>query len=265
MERDAFPVLGDLSIARLMPAHMLTVLQTIEARGAMSWAHHGRSFLSAVFRYAVQTLKVPIDPMPSLRGALGKANGQHHNRLSKADIGPFMRGIRTEGRAERVTEIAVELLLLTMLRTVELRGGWWHEIDWAAELWRIPAERMKKKRDHLVPLVPQAMALLRELRNITGNAPRLFPNVRDVHRPMAPETIRHAFDRAGYGGRFRPHGCRGTAATLLREKGFAREYVELQLAHQRGNSPYDHAAFIDQRREMLQWWADLIDGEVARV
>lgn len=265
MERDAFPAIGDLPIATLMPAHMLAVLERIEARGAISWAHHGRSFLSGVFRYGVQTLKVPIDPMPSLRGALGKADSQHHDRLSRLEIGPFVRAIRDQGRSERVTQIACELLLLTMLRTVEVRGGWWHEIDWPAELWRIPAERMKKKRDHIVPLVPQAMTLLRELRNITGNAPRLFPNVRDVHRPMAPETIRHAFERAGYGGRFTPHGCRGTAATLLREKGFPREHVELQLAHQRGNSPYDHAALVEERRAMLQWWADLIDTERARM
>ncbi|MPZ34867.1 MAG: tyrosine-type recombinase/integrase [Rhodospirillales bacterium] len=264
MERDAFPDLGDLPIATLMPVHMLTVLQKVEGRGSVTAAHHGRSFLSAVFRYAVQTFKMPIDPMPSLRGSLGKMNSQNHGRLARHEIGPFLHAVRSGGRAERVTEIAVELLLLTMLRTIELRGGWWHEIDWPAELWRIPAERMKKKRPHIVPLSAQAVSLLKELRNITGNAPRLFPNVRDVHRPMAPETIRHAFKRAGYGGRFTPHGCRGTAATLLRENGSAREHVEIQLAHQRGNSPYDHAAFIQERRKMLAWWADLIDAEVAR-
>ena len=98
----------------------------------------------SVFRYAVQTLKVPIDPMPSLRGSLGKMNSQNHNRLARHEIGPFLRAVRQSGSAERVTEIAVELLLLTMLRTIELRGGWWHEIDWQAELWRIGAERVKK-------------------------------------------------------------------------------------------------------------------------
>lgn len=102
MERDAFPDLGDLPIATLMPAHMLTVLRKIEGRGAMAWAHHGRSFLSAVFRYGVQTLKVSIDPMPSLRGALGKANGQHHNRLARHEIGPFLRAVHQSGDAERV-------------------------------------------------------------------------------------------------------------------------------------------------------------------
>ena len=151
-----------------------------------------------------------------------------------------------------------------MLRTIELRGGWWHEIDWQAELWRIGAERMKKKRPHFVPLSPQAMTLLRELRNITGNAPRLFPNVRDVDRPLAPERSVMSSSAQGIGG-FTPHGCSGTAATLMRENGFDREHVELQLAHQRGKSPYDHAAFIEPRREMLTWWADLIGAEFTRL
>ena len=169
-----------------------------------------------------------------------------------------------KGSAERVTEIAVELLLLTMLRTIELRGGWWHEIDWQAELWRIGAERMKKKRPHIVPLSPQAMALLRELRT----SPATPPGCSRTCATGAPDGARNhpsCLRARRLWRRFTPHGCRGTAATLMRESGFDREHVELQLAHQRGKPPYDHAAFIEPRREMLTWWADLIDAEFSRL
>jgi len=267
MERDAYPAIGDQPIAKLLSAHMLAVLQSVVNRGAVAVAHHGRSYLSGVFRFAVAKLKVQIDPMPSLRGALPKMDRENHAMLAQREIGPFLRAIREKGRANRATEIAIELLMLTMLRTVELRGGLWAEIDWAAELWRIPPARMKKQRSHFVPLAPQAVKLLRELQEITGLGPRLFPNMRDPRKPMSATTIPQIFERAGYSGVFSPHGLRSTAATLLREKGYGSDLVELQLAHQdqnRTRASYDHAAFIEPRREMLTWWADLIDTEVRR-
>ena len=268
MERDAFPAIGDQPIAKLLPVHLLAVLQKVEARGAVTVARHGRSYLSSVFRYAVATLKVPLDPMPSLRGALAKRTTVNHPTLARIDIGPFLRAIREKAKPGRSLEIAVELLLMTMLRTVELRGGQWTEIDWGAELWRIPPERMKKSRWHFVPLPRQALALLRELQEISGTGSRMFPNVRDPRRPMAAETLRRVFERAGYSGIVSPHGFRGTSATLMREEGFASELVELQLAHQdrnRSRAAYDHATLLEPRRQMLQWWADLVDAECARV
>src|SRR4029077_15726432 len=125
----------------------------------------------------------------------------------------------------------VRLLLLTMLRTVELRDGWWIEIDFDHADWRIPPERMKMKRPHIVPLSRQAVELLIELRTLTGNGPRLFPNVRRPGEAMGPTTIGRVFERAGYAGKFSPHSFRGTASTLLREAGFDWRVVVVPVAH----------------------------------
>jgi integrase len=262
MKQDAYPDLGDLPIASLGPGHVLAVLHKVEARGAHSVARLGRGYLGQVFRYAVATHKATTDPTRALAGALAKAETKHHPPLARDDIGPFLRAVETKASANRLTEIAVRLLLLTMTRTVELRGAWWTEVDLARAEWRIPPERMKMRRPHIVPLSRQAVELLKELRQITGNSPRLFPSERDPEKCMGSSTIGAVFVRAGYGGQFSPHGFRSTASTMLREAGFDSALIELQLAHLDRNktrASYDHAELLEPRRRMLQAWADSVD------
>jgi integrase len=261
MANDAYPEIGALPIATVGPAHILALLQKVEARRAYSVAQVGRGYLGQVFRYAVATQKAAIDPVPSLRGALVKVETKHHRPLGRGDIGPFLQAV-AKAEPNRQTEIAVRLLLLTMLRTVELRDGWWIEIDFDHADWRIPPERMKMKRPHIVPLSRQAVELLVELRTLTGDSPRLFPNVRRPGEAMSPTTIGRVFERAGYAGKFSPHSFRGTASTLLREAGFDSARIELQLAHMDRNktrASYDHAELLGPRRAMMQAWADMID------
>jgi integrase len=156
----------------------------------------------------------------------------------------------------------VWLLLLTMTRTIELRAAQWAEIDLVRAEWRIPPERMKMRRPHIVPLSRQAIGLLKELRRMTGNHRHLFPSERDSEKCMGSSTIGGVFVRAGYTGKFTPHGCRSTASTMLREAGFDSALIELQLAHldrNKSRASYDHAELLEPRRKMLQAWADMID------
>jgi integrase len=260
MENDAYPEIGALPIATLGPAHILAVLQRVEMRGAYSVAHLGRGYLGQVFRYAVAGHKATQDPTRALAGALAKTETKHHPPLARDDIGPFLRAVENKANANRQTEIAVRLLLLTMTRTIELRGARWPEFS--RDLWRLPPERVKMRTPHLVPLSSQAVALLGELHPLTGHGAFLFPNVRAADQPMGASTIGAVFNRAGYAGQFSPHGFRSTASTLLREAGFADRLIELQLAHtdrDKSRASYDHAEQLGPRRAMLQAWADMID------
>jgi integrase len=262
MTRDVVPHIGNLPISTITAAQVLAVLRMVEDRGTIQAANLGRGFIGAVFRYAVATQKATIDPVPSLRGALATAERKHHQPLDRADIKPFLVAV-SAARANRATEIAIWLLLLTMTRTVELRAAPWAEFDLQRAEWRIPPARMKMRRPHVVPLSNQAVSLLRELRSYSGQRPLLFPNERDPWKPMGASTLVRVFERAGYGGRFSPHSFRGTAATLLREAGFDSRLIELQLAHvdrNKSRASYDHAELLEPRRKMLQAWADMIDA-----
>jgi integrase len=262
IEKDANPDIGALPIASLGPAHILAVLKKVEAREAYSVAQLGRGYLGQIFRYAIASHKAVLDPARALTGALVKVETKHHPPIPRAELGPFLRAAATAS-ANRQTEIALRLLLLTMTRTVELRTAWWSEMDLAGAEWRLAAEKMKMKRPHIVPLSRQAVVLLTELRRITGNSRYLFPNARDHDKPMGSSTIGRVFQRAGYTGKFTPHGCRSTASTLLREAGFDDRLVELQLAHvdkNKSRASYDHAEMLKPRRAMMQAWADMVDA-----
>jgi integrase len=259
MRQDIFPELGDLPIATLGPGHVLAALRQIEARGVRTVAAAARSFAGQVFRYAVASHKADQDPTRALAGAIARHETRHHPPLSREQIGPFLKAVQATGSSLQ-TKIAIRLLLLTVTRTIELRGARWDEFS--RDLWRIGAHRMKMKRPHIVPLSRQAAKLLDELRPITGSGPLLFPNVRDPKRPMGTSTLWTVFNVAGYGGQFSPHGFRSTASTLLRERGFDDRAIELSLAHvdrNKSRASYDHAELLEPRRKMLQAWADMID------
>jgi integrase len=259
MRDDIFPELGDLPIAAVTPAHVLAALRKIEARGVKTVAAAARSLTGQVFRYAVASHKATQDPTRALAGALAKHEIRNYPPLAREEIGPFVRAIEATG-SNLQTKIAARLLLLTLVRTIELRGARWDEVS--GDLWRIDPERMKMRRPHIVPLSRQATELLKQLRPITGSGALLFPNVRNPGRPMGGSTLWMMFFNAGYGGVFSPHGFRSTASTLLREDGFDDRAIELSLAHvdrNKSRASYDHSTLIEPRRFMLQQWADLID------
>jgi integrase len=262
MASDVFPQIGALPIKQVTAAHVLSIMKKAEARGAESVAISIRQWCSAVFRYAVANLQTGADPAAALKGAVARPTVQHNAPLSANEIPAFMTALGKYG-GYRTTSIAVELLLLTFVRTVELRKASWSEFDLEAALWRIPAERMKMKAEHLVPLSAQAVVLLKELKKWTGNQMYLFPNYRTPKECMTATTINRALERMGYRGKFSAHGFRSTASTLLHEQGYRPEVIERQLAHAERNkvkAAYNHAEYLKERKTMMQQWASYIDS-----
>ena len=258
---DVSPYIGSLPIRAVTPAHLLDILRRVEARGSTSVAVLGRSWLSRVFRFAIASLKADSDPAAALVGALQRHETKHHAPLGRNDVAPFFEALR-KANVSRPVEIAVELLALTFVRTVELRRAAWEEFDLERAEWRIPAARMKMRRPHIVPLSTQAVALLLELRSITGRSRWLFPNARRPADVMGVTTINSVIERMGFRSRFTAHGFRATASTMLHESGVASDIIERQLAHAERNksrASYDHSGRLPERRAMMQAWADMLD------
>ena len=163
------------------------------------------------------------------------------------------------------TKLGFKLLILTMVRTIELRGMKWAEIDFEKKLWTIPAERMKKRRIHTVPLSKQSLEILKELKKLNGDYEHVFPNRNKPKTYISENTLLYALYRLGYHSRATVHGFRHTASTTLNERGFNFDHIETQLAHADKNSvrgTYNHAQYLEPRRQMLQWWADFVEGKV---
>ena len=225
-----------------------------------------RQWASAVFGYAIYTLRAESDPTYVLRRSISRPKVKHAQALSEDEIVVLRRRLANYG-GHRTTVIAIELLLLTFLRTCELRGAQWKEFDFRRALWRVPACRMKARVDHFVPLSRQSLTLLEELRTISGGRSYLFPNWRQPGRCMSATTINRALERMSFTGKagigFAAHGFRATASTLLNESGNYREdVIERQLAHSekdKTRGSYNHAKYMSERRQMMQYWADRLD------
>lgn len=266
MENDVYPSVGALPIQQVTPAHLLRILKSVEGRGAEVVAENIRRWSSEVFRYAISSLRAEVDPAAALKGFVQRPKIKHNVSLTPEQITDLLRRLDKAG-GNRTTKIAIELLLLTFVRTSELRKARWPEFDLDAGMWRVPAERMKRGVEHLVPLSPQSTALLRELSKITGASPWLFPNYRRPDDCMTATTINRALERMGMNGAgtigFAAHGFRGTASTLLHEWGYKHEAIERQLAHAEGDivsASYNKAVYLKERQEIMRDWADKIDA-----
>jgi integrase len=260
MESDVFPRIGSLPIKQVTPAHLLAILKDAEDRGAETVAIYIRQWCSGVFRHAVANLQADIDPSGALKGAITRPKVKHSAALSAKEPPVLLTALK-ESKSNRTTTIAIELLLLMFVRTVEIRKAEWKEFDFEAKLWRIPAERMKMKTEHLVPLSAQVLVRLIELRELTGDGRWLFPNHRTPNTCMSATTISRALERMGYKGKLSAHGFRSTASTLLHEQDFQSKVIESQLAHAERNksmAPYNHADYLPQRTAMMQHWANYI-------
>jgi len=266
LERDVFPWLGARLVGEVKAPELLTVLRRIETRGALELAHRAHQNCGRVFRYAIATGRAERDPAADLRGALPPAKENHHAAITDPkDIGALLRAI--DGyRGSFVTQCALRLAPLTFVRPGELRKAEWSEIDLAAAEWRIPAERMKMRAIHIVPLSVQAVGILRELYPLTGTGPGpyLFPGLRPPTRPMSENTVNAALRRLGYAkDEMTGHGFRSMASTLLNEQGWHRDAIERQLAHGERDAvraAYNYAEHLPERRRMMQAWADYLDG-----
>ncbi len=270
LKADVYPYVGNLPIRSVTAAHLLEIVRRVEGRGAETVALMVRQWASAIFRYAVATLRADVDPAAALRGAIHRPKVEHHKPMSRAQIADFVNAL--DGYAGyRTTVIALRLMLLTFVRTVELRAAHWSEIDLDRAEWRIPAERMKMREPHLVPLSRQTVELLKELHTYSGGRGILFPNYRTPKTCMTGTTLNRALERMGFNGKdsigFSAHGFRATASTILNEIGFRPDVIERQLAHAERNkvrASYNQAEYLEERRAMMQQWADLIDEMAKR-
>lgn len=265
MASDVFPEIGHLPIRTINPPMILSILEGAVDRNAPVVAINLRQWCGAVFRYAIARHRADSDPTRDLSGVVIRPTVQHRRALNAKEIAELHTGLENYGGMPEV-KLAVRLLLHTFVRTAELRNARWAEIDLGEKLWRIPAEKMKSKKPHIVPLSSQVVGMLQELHGFTGGREYLFPNTRRPEEVMSGTTINHVLERIGLKG-FSGHGFRSTAATLLREMGFDDDIVELQLAHSDANktrASYNHAKKIRQRAAMMQSWSDAVDGFVAK-
>lgn len=260
-ELDIFPKVGSLPLTEIKPMQWLQVFRRIESRGALEKLRKVRQRCQEVYRFAIATGRAEYNPIADIGGALQTPTCRHYPFLPIEEIPELIRSIQS-CPGHDVVKIATRLLILTGVRTAELRGAPWSEFDLNNALWLVPAARMKMRRSHLVPLSSQAVAALRELESITGGYTLAFPGRNDPAKPMSEAAINQLLKRSGYDGRATGHGFRHTMSTTLHERGYSSEWVETQLAHVDKNSirgTYNHAQYLEGRREMLQWYADHLD------
>ncbi|WP_194720925.1 tyrosine-type recombinase/integrase [Noviherbaspirillum malthae] len=265
LEQNVFPSIGRRPIDEISAKEMLDLLTKIEARGALEIASRVKQRCSAVFDYAITKLLTRYNPTHPLRGSFAAPKNKNYARLSIAEMPEFMRKL-AEYDGRKVTALAIRFMAYTFVRTGELRGAEWNEIDFEGALWRIPAERMKMKEQHLVPLSSQAIAILRELKTFTGDGRLVFPGDRNANKPMSENTVLYAIYRMGYRTRMTGHGFRGIASTALNEMGYRPDVIERQLAHSERDgvrAAYNHAQYLPERITMMQHWADYLDAIAA--
>jgi integrase len=237
------------------------MLREIEGRGTLDTARRVMQMCGQIFLYAIATGRAERNPVPDLRGALMTPVVNHQAYLTARELPGYLTKLEVYD-GSLLTKLALRLLLLTFVRTNELRAAEWTEIDWDKHEWRIPAERMKMKELHIVPLSRQAVEVLRELQKLTGGHRYLFPNQHNPAKFMSENTMLYGLYRMGYHSRATGHGFRSTASTILNEHEFRADVIERQLAHGERNrvrAAYNHAQYLTERRKMMQWWADYLD------
>lgn len=265
LERDVFPWIGARPIVEIAAPELLAVLRRIESRGALETTHRAHQNCGQVFRYAVATGRAERDPSGDLRGALPPAKVKHLAAITEpAEIGALLRAMSAY-QGSLITRCALRLAPLVFVRPGELRNAEWPEIDLDRAEWCIPAERMKMREPHIVPLSSQAVAILRELHPLTGTGRFVFPSPRAATRPMSNNAVLSALRRMGYGtDEMTGHGFRAMARTVLDEVlGFRVDIIEHQLAHavkDPNGRAYNRTKHLDERRRMMQAWADYLDS-----
>lgn len=261
IKADVFPILASRQINEIKAPELLAVLRLIETRGAIDIAHRVLQTCGQIFRYAIATGRAERDISTDLRGALKTRKKENYSRLDTKELPDFFTKLE-EYDGELQTKLALKFLLLTFVRTGELRGARWEEIDFEKKEWRIPANRMKMRELHIVPLSTQSLEVLKELRIINSHREHLFPNRNKPMTFISENTLLYAIYRMGYHLRATVHGFRATASTILNEHGFKPDLIERQLAHSERNkvrASYNHAQYLPERREMMQWWGNYLD------
>jgi integrase len=218
--------------------------------------------IGSIFRLGVMTLRADSDPTQFVRGVIKSRKTVHHKVLQQSELSDFLKAV-DEYSGFFANQLALKLAILTLARSNEVLQATWDEIDLENAIWKKPADKVKKREEHSVPLPRQAIDILKRLQPLTGHREYLFPNRSDPRKPASKGVLWKAFVSMGYKDKFTPHGLRGTGSTILNEMGFRSDVIEKQLDHQersRTRASYNHAEYFEERRDMMQAWADYLDG-----
>lgn len=262
LESNIFPKIGNLPINKIQPMQVLEIVRAIEKREAFDLSHRVLGVCGQVFRYAVASGRCLGDPTRDLKGVLTPHVKKNQNAVKPEEFPALMNAINKYSEiGDLQTQLALQLLALTFVRTSELIKANWNEFDFEKNLWKIPASRMKMKREHLVPLSNQSINILIKLKSFSKNSDYVFSG-RNQNNPISTNTLLFALYKLGYKGKMTGHGFRAVASTILNENGFRADLIERQLAHLDGNSvraAYNRAEYIVERTSMMTWWADFIE------
>jgi integrase len=259
LQRHVFPKIGDLPISDITIPDVVEVVEGIGKAGTIEMAKRMKQIMAQVFRYAAQRGLCTHNPAGDLRDLLPTRAEKHYACIHPSELPALLA--KMDDRKKDYTKYAMKLLMLTFVRTGELIGAKWEEIDWDKKEWHIPKERMKMKRPHIVPLSSQAIAILREMQCITGNKPFIFHSTSSKSLHLSNGTVLMGLRRMGYKNKMTGHGFRTLASTILNEKGYAPDVIERQLAHEDGDkirAAYNRAEYLPERKKMMQDYADFL-------
>ncbi len=261
MEQHIFPRIGALPLTDITIPDVVEVVEAIGKRGTIVTAKRMKQLISQIFRYSAQRGLCQHNPAADLRDVLPSSGEKHHACIHPSELPALITKI--EAREGDFTQYAMKLLMLTFVRTGELIGAKWEEINWDKEEWHIPKERMKMKRPHVVPLSSQALAVFRELHAMTGDKVHIFHSPASKSMHMSNGAVLMGLRRMGYQGKMTGHGFRTLASTILNEKGYPPDVIERQLAHEdedKIRSAYNRAEYLLERKKMMQDYADYLEG-----
>lgn len=259
LERRVLPYIGSSDIHNISNADILNLLRLMEAEDIHETTRKVRTYIQQIFTFAIAEGVVQHNPATGVIHAMKALPPATHQRSLPFNMMPEFLDAIDRDQGHPSVKLGLKLLILTMVRTGEVRFGRWDEIDFEKRLWCIPANRMKMRKDHLIPLSSQAMAILHELKKFAGNCPYILRTPNSIDKPLSEAAFLVLIKRIGYKEHTTTHGLRATASTVLNEAGFRAEVIEKQLAHEERNQvrkAYNRADYLEERRDMLQWWAD---------
>ncbi len=269
LSNDIYPFIGDTPITEITRLNIIESVKRIEARGTIETAHRVLSLCNSVFRYATAHEKIPYNILADIdrKNILKPAPDKNYPTITDPEEIKHLLNALDGYKGEAITRYALQLLPFVAARPGNIRSAEWSEIDFENYQWVISGEKMKTGGKHIIPLSLQAMKIIKELQMLTGDGEYLFPSPLDKKRPMSDNTLNAALKRLGYKGQMNPHSFRAMFSTVLHEKitehNFHSGIIERQLAHKEKNkvkAAYDHSEYLPQRKELMQWWANWLDG-----
>ncbi|HFO4321129.1 TPA: integrase domain-containing protein, partial [Escherichia coli] len=256
LEKDIFPAIGELPVQQIKARTLVEALEPIKARGALETVRRLIQRINEIMIYAVNTGLLDANPASGVGMAFEKPKKQNMRTLRPEELPELMRSLAMSNLSVP-TRCLIEWQLLTLVRPSEASGARWAELDLDAKLWVIPSERMKAKREHIVPLSPQALDILMVMKPISGHRTYIFPSRNDPQKAMNSQTANAALKRIGYGQKLVAHGLRSIASTAMNEAGFNSDVIETALSHvdkDEVRRAYNRALYLEQRKELLNWW-----------